>query len=117
MSRYRLSEAAGEDIEAILRNTTRNYGPRQRERYIGIIQLGIEMVASEPKRPGSRARLEIHPEIRSFHLELAAGRAGAAVHHLYYTMQRLADGEEGIVILRVLHERTDARRQAFDINS
>ena len=109
MSRYRLTEAADQDIDAILRETTRLFGPRQRHRYAEIIRIGIEMVASEPDRPGSRPRLEIRTEIRSFHLELAAGRSGAAAHQLFYVRHRFDDGDEGVIVLRVLHEKMDPR--------
>ena len=115
MSRYRLSEAADEDIDAILRETARSFGLRQRHRYAEIIRIGIDMVASEPERPGSKLRLEIHADIRSFHLELAAGRSGAAAHHLFYATHVFDGGESGVIILRVLHEKMDPRHHvAYD---
>ena len=114
MSRYRLSHAADQDIESILRETTRTFGASQRNRYAEIIRIGIEMIAAEPDRPGSRKRSDLHPEIRSFHLDLAAGRIGAAAHHIYYVKQEIAEGEEGIVILRILHERMDVQRHILD---
>jgi len=117
MSRYRLSDAADKDIEEILRETTRSFGTRQRRRYAEIIRLGIVMVAAEPERPGSKSRSDIRPGAYSFHLELAAGRIGAASHYLYYRKHTFGDGEEGVLILRVLHERMDARRHIFDIGN
>jgi len=109
MSRYRLTTAADEDIVAILRETARLFGPRQRDRYAEIIRIGIEMIASEPERPGSRPRLEIRAETRSFHLELAAGRAGTAAHQIFYIGHRFDNGDEGVIILRVLHEKMEPR--------
>jgi toxin ParE1/3/4 len=117
MSRYRLSRAAEQDVEAILRDTRRTFGTGQRNRYAEIIRVGIEMIATEPDRPGSRQRSDVHPEIRSFHLDLAAGRIGATAHHLFYLKQEIADGEVGIVVLRILHERMDVRRHIFDLSN
>jgi toxin ParE1/3/4 len=116
MSRYRLTTAADEDIDAILRETTRLFGPKQRNRYAEIIQIGIDMVASEPERPGSRSRLEIHAETRSFHLELAAGRLGSAAHQIFYIRHRFDNGDEGVIILRGLHEKMEPRHHISRID-
>jgi toxin ParE1/3/4 len=67
------------------------------------------MVALEPERPGSHARDELGAGIRSFHIELAARRRGAASHLLYY-VRALMPEEDGIVILRILHEAMEPRR-------
>ena len=114
MSRYRLTKAADRDIEAILRETTGTFGVLQQRRYAEIIRLGIEMVAAEPDRPGSKPRPEFHADIRSFHLDLAAGRIGGAAHHLYYISHQFADGSEGFILLRILHERMDPGRHVDD---
>lgn len=114
MSRYRLTKAADQDIETILRETTGTFGTQQRRRYAEIIRLGIEMVAAEPARPGSKPRPEIHAGIRSFHLDLAAGRVGGASHHLYYITHQFADGGDGVILLRILHERMDPGRHLAD---
>ena len=114
MSLYRLTVAADRDIAAILHDTAQHFGARQRDHYAIIIRIGIEMVASEPERPGSRPRDELAPGVRSFHLELAAGRAGAAAHQIYYNRQDFADGGAGVAILRVLHERMEPRYRIGD---
>jgi len=109
MSRYQLSAAALRDVMAILRETAQLFGARQQERYASILRIGAAMVASEPDRPGSRSRDEISVGVRSFHLELAAGRSGAAAHQIFYIRHAFDSGEEGVIILRVLHERMEPR--------
>ena len=68
------------------------------------------MVAADPMRRGSRPRDHVAAGVRSFHIELAARRRGAAAHLLYYVQGQLDDGHEGVIILRVLHERMDPAR-------
>jgi toxin ParE1/3/4 len=68
------------------------------------------MVAENPERPGSRQRDELASGVRSFHVELAARRRGAASHVLYYIREHLDDGREGVVIARVLHDRMEPLR-------
>ncbi len=108
--RYQFTEIADEDIEGILKTSGKRFGPRQRELYAGLIDRAAEMVAENPERPGSRHRHDLGTGIRSFHLELAAGRRGAASHILYYLRGRLSDGSDGVVITRVLHEGMDPTR-------
>ncbi len=107
MRRYRLTEAADGDIVEILGESARVFGPQQRDAYARLIEEAVEMIAGEPEWPASRAREELGPGVRSFHIELAAGRRGAASHAVYYMRDRLEDGSNGIVVLRILHERMD----------
>ena len=44
---------------AILRKSARLFGPNQRERYARTIAAAAELAATEPFRPGSRARDEL----------------------------------------------------------
>lgn len=105
MPGYWLTEAADLDVEGILRESARLFGPGQRDCYAGLIEAAAGMVAAEPRRPGSRDRGELGDGVRSFHAELAAKRRGAASHVLYYVEGVLdEDGGPGVVILRVLHE-------------
>lgn len=106
-TRYRLTEAADEDIVDILAESGRSFGPRQRERYALLIKKAVEWVAEESGRPGSYSREDVFPGVRSFHMEIAARRRGAASHIVYYAQGDMADGCRGIVILRILHERMD----------
>lgn len=110
---YRLTEAADDDIEGILRESARLFGPGQRNRYAGLIETAAEMVAAEPERSGSRVRGDLGAGVRSFHAELAAKRRGAASHVLYYIEGALGDDRRGVVILRVLHESMEPSLHAI----
>jgi toxin ParE1/3/4 len=101
---YRLTHAADRDIERILEESAQRFGPSQRDRYAQLIEAAAELVAAEPERPGSRPRRELGDGVRSFHVELAARRRGAASHLLYYVGATWDDDSQGVVILRVLHE-------------
>jgi len=107
---YRLTEAAAADIADVLRETSRQFGPAQRQKYAALIERAIEMVAEQPDRPGSRQREDLAAGVRSFHIEIAAGRRGAAAHVVYYLRGGLDDGCEGVIIARLLHERMEPLR-------
>ncbi|UEM19487.1 type II toxin-antitoxin system RelE/ParE family toxin [Skermanella mucosa] len=102
---YRLTEAAADDTRDILKASARQFGPLQRERYAKLLIRAAEMLAQDPERPGSWNRNDLREGVRSFHVEHAAGRRGAASHILYYLTRHLDDGSNTIVIVRILHER------------
>jgi toxin ParE1/3/4 len=101
---YRLTEIADEDIVGILGHSARMIGLIQRNAYAALIDKAANMVAEAPERPGARDRDDLGDVIRSFHVERAAGRRGAAAHVLFYMRGTLDDGRDGVIILRVLHE-------------
>lgn len=107
--RHKLTEPAERDIRGILRDTIKMFGPMQMQAYARLIDGGIEMVADSPDRQSSLERSELVPGVRLLHLELAAGRRGAAAHCLYYMTGKLSDGSTGTIILRVLHEHMEPR--------
>jgi len=107
---YRYTATADNDVEGILLYTTSRFGPLQRRRYAELIDTAASMIAADPMRSGSRVRDEMTPGVRSFPVELAAQRHGAAAHVLYYVPARLDDGHDGVIILRVLHDRMDPAR-------
>ena len=112
---YRLSDAADRDVDGILWETVRRFGPRQRQRYAGLINAAIGLIAEAPERPGSRPRDELGPGTRSFHIERAAQRRGATAHVLFYRIeQQHAEESADILVLRVLHERMDTARYIGD---
>ncbi len=100
---YRLSRAARADAEQILRETGRRFGTQQRHVYQELMERAALMVAATPTRPGSRARDDLAKNMRSFPVELASSRRGAAAHILYY----IPEGPTGAFIVRILHERMD----------
>jgi toxin ParE1/3/4 len=104
--RYRLTQAAAGDIDNILDESLRQFGVNQLARYAGLISRALDMLATEPCHVGSRPRDDVLPNMRSFHVEYAANRRGAAAHVLYYRVE--PDGR--IVILRLLHQAMDPAR-------
>jgi toxin ParE1/3/4 len=68
------------------------------------------MVAENPERAGSRQRDDLATGVQSLHVELAARRRGAAAHVLYYLRGCLDDGRDGVIIIRVLHDRMEPLR-------
>jgi toxin ParE1/3/4 len=104
---YRLAPAAEGDVEAILRETARLFGPQQRAVYSALIARAFDLVAAEPQRPGSRARDDYSPGLRSFHVGYAARRMRAAAHVVFFERGMMEDGQPGVVIVRVLHEHMD----------
>jgi toxin ParE1/3/4 len=102
--KYRLTSLADADIRDVLAHTFQKFGERQFEVYWQLIDEAARMIGEDPLRPSSKRREELGSGVRSFHLEVAAGRKGAASHILYYIAAPLDDGREGAVILRVLWE-------------
>lgn len=105
--KYRLTDLADADIDEILTYTHREFGPRQFEAYWSLIDKAAQLVGKDPLRPSSRPRDELGQGVRSLHIEVAAGRRGAASHLLHYIPGALEDGTPGAVILRVLGERME----------
>src|SRR5689334_8357763 len=108
--RYRLSPLTVADIDNILDDTLRLFGSLQEERYHKLILTAAERVAGDPHGVGTTARDDLSMGLRSSHIANAAGRMGAASHVLYFTPVTSSDGESGIVIVRVLHDRMDPER-------
>ena len=106
---YELTKVAERDIKDILSTTLKTFGTRQLTVYASIIERGMAMVGDGPERFGTVDRAEIASGVRLFHLELAAGRSGAASHCLYYTTDRMSNGVVGTIILRVLYEHMEPR--------
>jgi toxin ParE1/3/4 len=107
--RSRLTKLATADIDVLLRQTDRNFGARQFEIYVGIIDDGVALIASDPLRPSSQDRSQIRPGVRSFHLERVRNRRRSATHVIYYTISATGEGE--VVVLRVLHEAMEPKRR------
>jgi plasmid stabilization system protein ParE len=104
MTGYRLTRLAAADLADILRDTARRFGPRQRDAYASLIEAATPRVAANPERPASRLRPALAPALRSYHVEAADGRPGAAVHVLHYLPA------PAVIIVRILHERMDPTR-------
>ncbi|MBS1164001.1 MAG: type toxin-antitoxin system RelE/ParE family toxin [Proteobacteria bacterium] len=106
---YELTASAERDITEILAATLRTFGTHQLSVYADIIERGLEMVGDDPERAGSMDRSSVLANVRLFHLELAAGRRGAAAHCLFYLRGTMSNGATGVIVLRVLHEAMEPR--------
>lgn len=108
MTPYRLTRSAAADLVDILTDTTRRFGPRQRDAYAALIETAALRLAADPSRAAARPRPDLGPTIRSYHIAAAAGRPGAAAHVLYFLPT--APPPATITILRILHHRMDPLR-------
>ena len=94
MAEYRLTPAAGRDLENIWLYTQRQWGTKQADRYIDTLTTAFAELAQAPQsfpacdfiRPGYRRR-------------------NVERHAIYY---RIA--EYGVAIIRILYDRMDAPR-------
>ena len=99
----RLGAVAEVDFANILKWTTENFGARQAAIYRDTLVQAIGELAKGPDVPGSRARNEIMPGLRTLHVA-RRGRRGR--HFLLY---RAVEGRF-IDIGRILHVLLDLKR-------
>jgi toxin ParE1/3/4 len=99
----RLGAAAELDFANILKWTTENFGARQSRVYRNTIVQAIGELADGPDVAGSKARDEIIPGLRTFHVA-RRGRRGS-----HFLMYRIAPNST-IEIVRILHDRMDLQR-------
>ncbi|MEJ1977960.1 MAG: type II toxin-antitoxin system RelE/ParE family toxin [Acetobacteraceae bacterium] len=113
MPAYRLSAAAETDIVLLLAHTQARFGETARQRYEALLVTGLRDVSSDPERPGSAARPELGPAVRSYHLRHSRDRARTPDgvvrqprHILLYRAVRL-----GLIgVGRVLYDGMDVER-------
>jgi toxin ParE1/3/4 len=111
MARFRLARPAQIDLANILATSTERWGAEGRQRYAALLVAAMRQVATEPEGLLTKARAELRPGIRSFHVRYARGSTEAArvrrpVHVLYYRV-----AQKGVIeIVRVLHERMEPSR-------
>jgi toxin ParE1/3/4 len=110
MPRYSLSPLAEADIDNILDETVRLFGPAQEERYYHLILVAVERIAQDPFCIGTKACDDLSTGLRSFHIGTAASRQRAASHVLYFRPVTSSDGKPEILIARILHDRMDPER-------
>ena len=92
---YELSEAAEQDLAAIIDYTLAEFGAAQVRRYVDEIERQLEALAANPYL--GRERDEIRPDLRS----LVIG-----AHVLFYSIRPA----EGLRVVRVLHGSRDLQR-------
>ena len=94
MAEYRLTPAAENDLEVIWAYTVKRWGTVQAERYIDLLTATFDKLSESPKT--AQTCDHIRPGYRCISQER---------HKIYF---RITDN--GIVVVRVLHERMDAPR-------
>jgi toxin ParE1/3/4 len=94
MAEYRLTPAAERDLESIWRYTAQQWGVEQADRYIDLLTAAFAELAEAPRI--APACEHIRPGYRRW-------RVG---HHMIY----FRETNDGVVVVRVLHERMDTRR-------
>jgi toxin ParE1/3/4 len=94
MAEYRLTPAAERDLESIWRYTVRQWGIAQADRYLDCLTAAFAELADSP---------EMAPSCD--HIRPGYRRWGVARHMIYFRVT-----EDGIAVIRVLHDRMDAPR-------
>ena len=110
---YRLSATAEEDIVRLLAYTQDRFGEVARRRYEALLVAGLRDIASDPERPGSVARPDLGPGVRSYHLRHSRGRArtqdGLVRQPRHFLLYRTARSDL-IGVGRVLHDAMEIER-------
>lgn len=107
--RHRLTRLAQQDVSKILADSYRLFGENQFQKYLGIINTGIAMIADEPLRASSKDRSDIRRGLRSFHLQLAAKRQGGASHVIFYRLSTPVPSE--LIVVRILGDHMEPKRR------
>jgi toxin ParE1/3/4 len=99
----RLGQRAEQDYVEILRWTALTFGAAEARRYAVTLDRALLALQKGPAVAGARARDDIQPGIRTLHVA-RGGRKGR--HFLVFRVSE----ENGLDILRVLHDRMDLAR-------
>lgn len=99
----RVTDAAKQDLSAILAWTRRHFGPRQERLYAKTLALAMRDLLDGPDVAGVKQRDDLAPGIRTLHV----ARRGR--HGRHFVVFRF-DGKERIDVLRVLHDSMDLTR-------
>lgn len=108
MPRFRLSRPAQADLARILAATADRWGEDGRRRYSALLAAAMRRIAAQPEARLTRARRELLPDLRSFHIrharaDISEPRIGRPAPILYDRPL----SPDLIEIVRVLHERMD----------
>lgn len=111
MVRYQLSEPAGADVAAALRDSRELHGKEARIRYRACLTAAMRRVAADPNGRSTVDRAKLAPGLRSFHIRHSRDESretpvAKPVHVIFYRVV-----QPGVIeVVRVLHERMEPAR-------
>jgi toxin ParE1/3/4 len=112
MRRVRLSVQAEADIAALLDWSETHFGRAGRLRYETLVIAALDDLADDPRRAGSKERLDLGAGVRCYHLLFsrkrqrgAAGKVRSPRHLILYRIR-----SEFIDVGRILHDAMDVER-------
>jgi toxin ParE1/3/4 len=108
MTRLVISASARRDIANVLDASVQGWGAAQGRNYRLLIEQALNDLLQQPEHPASRARDEIQPGLRSFHI----ARQGRPARHLI--LYRLADTGD-LQVLRLVHDAMDLPQVRCDL--
>jgi toxin ParE1/3/4 len=94
MAEYRLSPLAQDDLDAIFDYTVAQWGLVQANRYVDLIETACAKLSSAPEQAQSCGYI----------------RAGYRHHRIEHHVLYFKATDDGIAVIRILHERMDALR-------
>lgn len=100
----RRTNQADRDVRSILEWSAAHFGATQAKRYQALLGRAVKHVAKTPKTSLAKNRDDLFLGLRSFHVAKAATRKKAASHIIFY-LGFSEEGETGVWIIRVLHDR------------
>ncbi len=100
----RLSDTADTDFAQILAWTENQFGPAQAEAYEKIVRAAIRELGQGPNIRGVRARNDAEPGFLTLHV----ARHGRRARH--FLLFRVAEQQQRIEIIRILHDSMDLKR-------
>lgn len=113
MAKFRLSQAAQDDIASILDTTAESFGTDARVRYERLLVVALRDVASDPGRVGIKHRPELGEGVCSYHLRHSRDRArhnGWVVRRPRHVLLFRQIGPELIGVGRVLYDAMEIAR-------
>jgi toxin ParE1/3/4 len=108
MTQLLVSASVRRDIAIALDASVQGWGAAQGCKYRLLIEQALNDLLQQPEHPASRARDEIRPGLRSFHI----ARQGCPAPHLI--LYRIAETGD-LHILRLLHDAMDLSRVRCDL--
>ena len=96
-AKYRLTPKADQDLAQIWRHTNENWGKSQANKYLKLLEKGLQMLLQHPR--SGKVRDEIRRGYRSLPVEN---------HVVFYRIR-----DKDIEIVRILHQRMEVNQHEF----